>query len=137
MEKIYPINSKRKTKDGTEYIYKNYEVFVPYDFLDLMGVKDHMYLYLLDDEVYITSVQPDGSVPAKRLSVHKQRGSPQSRKMAPEKTKNNKWKRFFIVPKKFFPHVSEDKVAVFTLDPTKEEKFSGNSCTLKMELYDI
>ena len=136
VEKIYPINSRRKTKEGEEYIYKNYEVFIPYDYLELVGITDHMYLYLYENEVYMTSEKPSGAVPAKKLSVHKQRGSIRSRTFQPERTKNNKWKRFFIIPKKFFPYVSEDKFAQFVLDPTERDMFSDKPATLKLSLVD-
>lgn len=136
VEKIYTINSRRKTRDGEEYIYKNYEVFIPYEYLEFMGIEDHMYVYIDGMDAYLTSQQPDGSVPAKKLSVHKQRGSTKSRKYKPEETRNNRWKRFFIVPKKFFPYVSEDKAVVFTLDPNNDDKFCDAGCRLKMELVD-
>ena len=95
-----------------------------------------MYIYEYRKEFYITAVKPEGNVPAKKLAVHKQRGSLKSREYQPEKTSNNKWKRLMVIPRKFFPYVSEDKKVVYTLDPSKKEMFSGKEAVLKMELID-
>lgn len=135
-DKIYAIKAKRKRKTGEEYIYKNYEVFIPFDYLDIVGIDDHMYVYELEDEIYLTSTQPDATVPMKKLSVHKQKGNRISRKYKPEETRNNTWKRFFIVPKTFFPYVSEDKQVEFVLDSTQHDRFSGAEAVLKMRITD-
>lgn len=136
VEKIYAISSKRRRKNGEEYTYKNYEVFIPYSYLEIMDIDDVMYLYEYNEEIYLTGARPDGTVPAKKLVVHKQRGSSTSRKYKPDETFNNKWKRFFIVPKKFFPFASEENNVEFLLDPTEKEQFSQCPATLKMSLVD-
>ena len=134
ISKIYVINSKRKDKNGDEYIYKNYQTFLPYSYVELMGIEDCIYFYYHDNKIYMTSEQPDGSVPSKKISLHKQRGSKRSRTFKPEETKNNKWARFFIIPKMFFPMVSEDKKVRLILNPNEKDLFSNAEATLTMEL---
>lgn len=136
IEKVYAIRDKRKTKDGREYIYKNYEVFIRYDYLEVFGIKDHLYLYSEDGRVFVTSVCPDGSVPMKRLRVYMQRGSSRSRELRPDATRNNKWKRFFILPKMFFPGTREGSKVLFTLDTNGFERFSGVHASLSVELVE-
>lgn len=131
ISKIYSINGRRKDKDGNEYIYKNFEVFVPYDYLQICNIDNHIYFYM-DDIIYMTSVQPDGSVPSKKISVHKQRNPKKTEK--PSEI-DNTWKRFFIIPRKFFPNVSEDKKVRFTLDITEQDRFSAEP-VLTMELIN-
>ncbi len=136
IDKIYVIKAKRRRSNGEEYIYKNFEVFIPYELINVVGIDDHMYVYEKNNEIYLTSAEPDASVPMKRLSVHKQRGNRISRKFKPEETRNNKWKRFFIVPKTFFPYVSEDKQVEFILDSTRKDPFSNVGAVLKMRITD-
>ena len=125
IEKVYPINSKRKKKDGEEYIYKNYIVLVSYEYLQAVGITDKMYIYKYNDECYLTGSLPDGTVPAKKLSVHKQ------------SKKDNSWKRIFTIPKKLFPDVSEEMKVKFTLDYSMDDLFNGSSPALRMELEPV
>lgn len=134
IEKVYPMKSRRKTKKGEEYFYTNYEVFIPYEYLQLMNIDDCLYMYWDKNKVYLTGSKPDEDVKQTRLSIHKQKGSPTSRKYKPEETENNEWKRFFIVSKKFFPDVSENKSVVFTIDSTKSDKYSDVPYRLNMKL---
>ena len=136
IEKLYPIRSRRKNRDGEEYIYKNYQTFINYVYLTLMEISDSMYMYVENDKVYITKEQPDGSVLSKKLSLHKQRGSPRSRELKPEETKNNKWKRFFIMPKRIFPNIKDEYKVQFTLNPNEVERFSGINATVSVELIE-
>ncbi len=132
VEKLYPIRSRRKTVDGVEYIYKNYLVYLRYDYMKIFGMDKYIYLYLEDGKVYVTSVQPDGSVPMKRLSLHKQNG----RSSRANKELNEYWKRMFILPKKFFPEASEDKKVLFKYYDDGFERFSGVHASLTIELVD-
>lgn len=125
VEKVYAVRANRKTRDGKAYVYKNFQVFVRYDFLKTMGVLDHLYLYWDAGVVYVTSVCPDGSVPMKRLSVHKQSG---------DSVEDSVWKRFFILPKLFFPSTHEGSMVRFVLDRNGFERFSGVHASLTVEL---
>jgi len=118
--------------DGVEYIYKNYLVYLRYDYMKIFGMDKYIYLYLEDGKVYVTSVQPDGSVPMKRLSLHKQNG----RSSRANKELNEYWKRMFILPKKFFPEASEDKKVLFKYYDDGFERFSGVHASLTIELVD-
>jgi hypothetical protein len=100
VEKIYALKHKKCTKSGEKYIYKNYRSFIPYYYLKTMHIDDKMFMYSKDDRIYITSVQPDGSVRAKKVSLNVE-----NRNKNAFKTKQ---KRYFTVPKYFFPHVTED-----------------------------
>lgn len=124
-ENIYALKSNRTDSKGNEYVYTNYEVFIPYTYLEYIGVTDTLYLYYVDGIVYITSTVPDGSVPAKRLSVHTQGGSPTMKRV--ESKGENDWKRFFILPKMFFPYVDENQKVLFTLNPMEHDRFSGKA----------
>ena len=134
VEKVYPMKSKRRTKEGKEYYYTNYEVFIPYEYLELMNIEDYLYMYWDKNKVYLTNTKPDNKSKQAKLRIHKQKGSPTSRKYKPKETENNKWKRFFIVSKKFFPNVSNNKSVVFTIDSTKTDKFSDAPYRLNMKL---
>lgn len=120
LENIYAINSKRTTKSGKKYIYTNYRVFMPYEYADYAGINDVVYFYYSDNKVYLTSAEPDGTVPAKKLSFNKQKTKGDSDEI-------NKQKRFFILPKKFFPNTSENQKVLFTLDIKNKDRFSGKA----------
>ena len=97
-------------------------VLVSYEYLQAVGITDKMYIYRYNGECYLTGSLPDGTVPAKKLSVHKQ------------SKKDNHWKRVFTIPKKLFPEVSEEKKAKFTLDYSMNDLFNEDSPALRMEL---
>ena len=127
-QKIYAIGSKRYRANGEQYVYKNYQVSIPYQYLEIMNIKDKMFLYRYKNEVYFTNSLPDGSVPAKKLNIHTRN------KSKTDETKNRRNKRFFIIPKKLFPQVDETMKVLFTLDSSQKEIFSQNPITLKMKL---
>lgn len=135
-EKVYPIRNKRKDRNGDDYVYTSYVAYISYEYLDVIGAEDYIYLYAKDGEVYITSAQPDGSVFCKKLNLNRQRGSPTSRKYKPDETKNNKWKRIFVVSKHFFPFVSEENAVEYTIDTTQKDPFSNAPVTLRMRLVN-
>ncbi len=126
IEKIYAINAKRKTKEGEKYIYKNYRAFIPYMYLETMNITDHMYIYRCANRTYLTSVQPDGSVPARRLSLQ----------ILKDKKKNtdNRWKRIFTIPKYFYPNITEKNRVLYSLDTSEVEQFSKVNATLKIDI---
>lgn len=127
IERIYPLNSKRKTKSGEEYIYTNYRVMIPYRYLERMNITSKMFLYSKDNRIYATSVQPDGSVRAKKLSIHSQ---------SKNDDKKQKWKRIFTIPKYFFPNVTEENKVLFSLDNSKIEQFSKVNATLTIDIIN-
>lgn len=132
--KIYPIRSNRTNANGEHYIYKNYKIYIPYEYLDFINATDSVWIYKYKNKVYLTGTQPDGSVLAKKCSVNKQTGSPTSRKYKPNETKNNQWKRTFILPKKIFPNINENQKVLFTLYPNEKEMFSDSVPTITVEL---
>ena len=135
IEKVYALRSKRRTKNGEEYIYKNYRVFIPYKYIETMNMSDQMFLYSNENKIYATSVQPDGRVRAKRLSVHSQRGSTNRKSSKAEESKR-KWKKFFTIPRFFFPDITENNKVVFSLDTSKVEQFSNINATLTIDLIN-
>lgn len=126
-DKVQTVRQNKKLKDGTSYVYNNYRTYMSNEYMDIFGLSDHMYLYLENGKVYVTGTEPDGSVPMKRISLHKQKGNPNL---------NDGWKRVFILPKKFFPETKENQRVVFTYDVTEVERFSGVHATLSIDVID-
>ena len=126
-DKVQTVRQNKISKEGKEYVYKNYRTYMSKEYMDVFGLSDHMYLYLENGKVYVTGTEPDGSVPMKRISLHKQKGN---------SNLNNGWKRVFILPKKFFPKTKENQRVVFTYDISEVERFSGVHATLTIDVVD-
>ena len=119
-EKVYAWR-QTKNKDGEEYIYSNYMVFFDKDILDCIGVTEHVYLYNYEGTIYLTGSEPE-DVEFKRLRVNTQRGNKVQRANTVDPGRD--WKRFFVVPRKFFT-VNDDSVVVFTVDFYERDMFTG------------
>ena len=91
-----------------------------------MNISNHMFLYFYENRVYATTHQPDGSVRARKLSVHTVYDG--------SKDKENKSKRIFTIPKYFFPNVTENNKILFSLDKSEVERFSKVNATLTIEV---
>lgn len=122
-DKIQTVRANKTTKDGVKYVYKNYRTYMSKEYMDVFGLTDYMYLYLEGGIVYVTGAKPDGSVPMKRISLHKQKDNPD-------------WKRIFVLPKKFFPDTREGQRVEFTYDVNSVERFSGVGATLSVRVID-
>lgn len=120
-QKVYAWRQTKENKDGKQYIYSNYMVFFDKDILNCLGATEYVYLYKYKDTIYLTGVEPT-EVEFKKLRVNVQRGNKIQR--ANDEDPGRQWKRFFVVPRKFFT-VNDDSQVVFSVDFYRRDKFTG------------
>ena len=107
IHKTYALRNKRKTRNGETKTHTNYSTYLPTEYVEANELNEHVYIYW-DGGLYVTVVQPDGSVPYKKLRVH---------------VVHNR--QYFIIPRKFFQVIPEDCKVLFEYFPGELDRFSG------------